>query len=307
MQRLSVGGRRLDRAWAYFAACSRPRRSLRLAWAGVLRGAVRRRWPSWSRATARRSTRSTTAGSGRGLGATSRGVAIDVLRGVEVAFGTIGMTVLTSCSPSPSSYAAAPGGGLSPSWSWSRPRWRPPASRSGSAASRPTGRTRSACSVSKLPVRPRLVSAAFACVLVVLLRALRAGATCAAASRRCVLLAARGLPRPGAARAPLPDRRDRRLAAGGAVIFLLWLSFIDPLPRVDASRPSRCPRSSLRAPPRGDPQPDQGRGRRPVPLDRRRAMAAESGWSEPTWQYTTVEDPGTGMAERGRRSPAPTW
>ena len=28
------------------------------------------------------------------------------------------------------------------------------------------------------------------------------------------------------------------------------------------------------------------------------AMAAESGWSEPTWQYTTVEDPGTGMAER---------
>ena len=26
-------------------------------------------------------------------------------------------------------------------------------------------------------------------------------------------------------------------------------------------------------------------------------MAAESGWSPPTWHYTTVEDPGTGMAE----------
>ena len=27
------------------------------------------------------------------------------------------------------------------------------------------------------------------------------------------------------------------------------------------------------------------------------AMAAEAGWSTPTWHYTTVEDPGTGMAE----------
>ena len=28
------------------------------------------------------------------------------------------------------------------------------------------------------------------------------------------------------------------------------------------------------------------------------AMAAESGWSEPTWHHTTIEDPGTGMAEK---------
>jgi YegS/Rv2252/BmrU family lipid kinase len=27
------------------------------------------------------------------------------------------------------------------------------------------------------------------------------------------------------------------------------------------------------------------------------SMAAEAGWSTPTWHYTTVEDPGTGMAE----------
>ena len=34
------------------------------------------------------------------------------------------------------------------------------------------------------------------------------------------------------------------------------------------------------------------------------AMAKESGWSEPTWQYTTVEDPGTGMAEKAAVSGA---
>ncbi len=28
------------------------------------------------------------------------------------------------------------------------------------------------------------------------------------------------------------------------------------------------------------------------------AMAAEAGWREPTWHYTTIEDPGTGMAEK---------
>jgi YegS/Rv2252/BmrU family lipid kinase len=34
------------------------------------------------------------------------------------------------------------------------------------------------------------------------------------------------------------------------------------------------------------------------------SMAAESGWSRPTWHYTTVEDPGTGMAEEASVSGA---
>ena len=36
-------------------------------------------------------------------------------------------------------------------------------------------------------------------------------------------------------------------------------------------------------------------------------MAAEAGWSEPTWHYTTVEDPGTGMAEAASIAGRQTW
>jgi YegS/Rv2252/BmrU family lipid kinase len=83
----------------------------------------------------------------------------------------------------------------------------------------------------------------------------------------------------------------------GAAIVLIGLAFLDPEPRAHAAK--------------ADPLPEVFATDRNLAVilnpakvedvDAFRAivstMAAESGWSEPTWHYTTVEDPGTGMAE----------
>jgi len=81
-------------------------------------------------------------------------------------------------------------------------------------------------------------------------------------------------------------------------IFFLTLAVIDPRPRSTAARSEPLPQvyasqrrlSVILNPIKVE---DVGQFRTIVA-----EMAKESGWSEPTWQYTTIEDPGTGMAER---------
>ena len=84
----------------------------------------------------------------------------------------------------------------------------------------------------------------------------------------------------------------------GLAVFFLALAFIDPRPRSIAARTEPLPEvyaSEKRLAVILNPikVEDVGQFRSLVA-----SMAMESGWSEPTWQYTTVEDPGTGMAER---------
>jgi YegS/Rv2252/BmrU family lipid kinase len=90
----------------------------------------------------------------------------------------------------------------------------------------------------------------------------------------------------------------------GVGIFLLALALIDPRPRSIAAKADPLPEvyaSARRLAVILNPikVEDVGQFRAIVG-----AMAKESGWSEPTWQYTTVEDPGTGMAERAAVSGA---
>ncbi|HEX5917948.1 MAG TPA: YegS/Rv2252/BmrU family lipid kinase [Nocardioides sp.] len=87
-------------------------------------------------------------------------------------------------------------------------------------------------------------------------------------------------------------------------VFFLALAFIDPRPRSIAAKADPLPEvyaSEKRLAVILNPikVEDVGQFRSLVA-----AMAEESGWSEPTWQYTTVEDPGTGMAERAAVSGA---
>lgn len=87
-------------------------------------------------------------------------------------------------------------------------------------------------------------------------------------------------------------------------IFFLALAFIDPRPRSTAARAEPLPEvyaSERRLAVILNPikVEDVGQFRSIVG-----EMAKESGWSEPTWQYTTIEDPGTGMAEKAAVSGA---
>jgi YegS/Rv2252/BmrU family lipid kinase len=90
----------------------------------------------------------------------------------------------------------------------------------------------------------------------------------------------------------------------GVAVFFLALAFIDPRPRSIAAKSEPLPEvyaSEKRLAVILNPikVEDVGQFRSLVA-----SMAMESGWSEPTWQYTTVEDPGTGMAERAAVSGA---
>jgi YegS/Rv2252/BmrU family lipid kinase len=83
----------------------------------------------------------------------------------------------------------------------------------------------------------------------------------------------------------------------GAAVVLLWLGLYSPVPRRHAefaeplaiSVPSDRQLAVILNPAKLE---DPGQFRSIVS-----AMAEEAGWSQPTWHYTTIEDPGTGMAE----------
>ena len=84
----------------------------------------------------------------------------------------------------------------------------------------------------------------------------------------------------------------------GLGIGLTWMAFYSPRPRGHAESAEPLPEvfvSERRLAVILNPikVEDAGQFRDIVA-----GMAVESGWSEPTWHYTTVEDPGAGMAER---------
>ncbi len=90
----------------------------------------------------------------------------------------------------------------------------------------------------------------------------------------------------------------------GFAMVLLGLAFLDPRPRSIAATSEPLPEvyaSERRLAVILNPikVEDVGQFRATVA-----AMAKESGWSEPTWQYTTIEDPGSGMADQAAVSGA---
>lgn len=84
----------------------------------------------------------------------------------------------------------------------------------------------------------------------------------------------------------------------GVTCALAWLAVYSPLPRSHAEKIEPLPEvytSQRRLAVVLNPikVEDTGQFRSIV-----NAMAVEFGWSEPTWHYTTIEDPGGGMAEK---------
>lgn len=84
----------------------------------------------------------------------------------------------------------------------------------------------------------------------------------------------------------------------GLAVTLLFIALVSPLPRGHAVKEEPLPEvfvSERRLAVILNPIKVEDAGAFRALVD---SMAAESGWSQPTWQYTTVEDPGTGMAEK---------
>jgi YegS/Rv2252/BmrU family lipid kinase len=83
----------------------------------------------------------------------------------------------------------------------------------------------------------------------------------------------------------------------GVAMTLFWLAVYSPLPRSHAGTAAQLTDSvpsdrRLAVVVNPSKLEDVGQFRSIVT-----AMAEEAGWSRPTWHYTTIEDPGTGMAE----------
>jgi YegS/Rv2252/BmrU family lipid kinase len=83
----------------------------------------------------------------------------------------------------------------------------------------------------------------------------------------------------------------------GATTALFWLAIYSPLPRSHAQSAvplTESVPSDRRLAVVLNPSKLEDVGQFRAIVD---AMAGEAGWSRPTWHYTTIEDPGTGMAE----------
>jgi YegS/Rv2252/BmrU family lipid kinase len=222
-----------------------------------------------------------------------------LLRGIEVAFGTVGMTVLTMVlavalavkghrrAAAYSVFAMAATGLLTSLLKWwlgrARPPWQDP---------QHLLETRS------FPSGHASAAAAYAGVLLALTAMLvrRRGVR-----RVLSTLALAGWVVVGLDRLLLGRHYPTDVIAGsllGFAVALVGLVVVDPRPRSHAAKseplaevgtPSGRHLAVILNPAKLD---DAGQFRSIVA-----AMAAESGWDEPTWHYTTVEDPGTGMAE----------
>ena len=224
-----------------------------------------------------------------------------VLRWIELAFGTLGMTIWTALIAIPlfvrehrRAAVFTIGVMLSTSllttaiklfYGRDRPTWQDPVAKLASK-SFPSGHASS--------------SAALAGVLIVLAAMLVRKAVL----RRTVYAAAVLLALlVGLDRVLLGRHYPTDVIAGwllGICVLLLWLSFYSPLPHSHAETaeplteaiPSERQLAAIVNPAKID---DVEQFRATVT-----AMAAGAGWSAPVWHYTTVEDPGTGMAEAAR-------
>ncbi len=107
----------------------------------------------------------------------------------------------------------------------------------------------------------------------------------------------RGLPRPGAARPALPLRRRRRLPArdghGGCSGWRSTARCRAATPQLLPDLPSAYPSDRNLAVILNPSKVEDIEEFRKIV----NSMAAEAGWGLPVWHYTTIEDPGTGMAE----------